>query len=220
MPQFASIKVHIPRSIKFHVVSDLLASEFLTDAALRMDVTVTLIWSQQSTVSISSRRARKVSHLQSTHQEDGANHQLVARAQLKRHNGRNRQRQNHYIRQNVHNSIRDPEYIRVNACCIQLLIPRTRNRYTLKNRGCHSSNTPSDDDSHDGVGGDLELLGHKDAQVEQDGGHFAEANGYFVRRLCDEEPPERRLELDGGEIGFVHAISISNGNLNSSGEND
>lgn len=43
MPALASINVHMPRSIKFHVVSALLASEFFTDVALRIDVTVTLL---------------------------------------------------------------------------------------------------------------------------------------------------------------------------------
>lgn len=42
-PALASINVHIPRSMKFHVVSALLASEFFTDVALRIDVMVTLL---------------------------------------------------------------------------------------------------------------------------------------------------------------------------------
>ena len=154
-PKLASTKVQQPRAMKLYVMSCCFSKEFCT-AVVRMIPAIKILQPVSDQTVLNSHWAIKEDHLQASKKENTAKHDSLAQLQIQSKNLWDWKCENHRIRQDVTDGIRDPESFRIDTRGEDRLVPRARNRDALQNRRSDCTNVPADDNTHACPAGVLE----------------------------------------------------------------
>lgn len=112
----------------------------------------------------------------------------MAKGQFARPNGLHRQQQDQDVGGNRIASIGVPVLSQTDACRLGGLVPSSTNRVALEDgHKCAGNSICRDDAQHD-VAADAEPPLDKNSQIQEDNGHFGQADGELVEDLGNVKP--------------------------------
>lgn len=112
----------------------------------------------------------------------------MAKGQFTCPNGLHRQRQDQNIGGNRIAGIGVPVLRKTDTCRVGRLVPSSGNRTALEDGHEGAGNGICCDDAQQDVAADAEPPLDKDSQIQQDNGHFGEADGELVEDLRNVKP--------------------------------